>query len=710
MSFLNRHLLFPMAALLGCLLLVACSGGTSQPGPLAPATPTTAGLEAAPPKAASAAVAASPTPASTPALIADATAAPATPASTPALIADATAAPAATPAPTVPAPTPSRPPPAESFPPAPDRDLYCLALELLLPPGHPKPPRVVNAQPVSYAAGRTDRFWLVDLDGLEIYQSDFELRLVTPHAYWYVEDGQQVEQSNLERAAQHFEEIIYPRVAGYFGQAWTPGVDNDPHISIVHGRLRGAAGYFSSTDEYPQSVRPRSNQREMIYIDSHRLPVDSDFHRHVLAHELQHAIHWNHDASEETWISEGLAELAVTVTGYSPGSIRAFMRRPFVSLVHWPLDDANIGAHYGGASLFMHYLAEHYPSSPGSGGVGNLRPLQDHPEDGIAGVDAYLEAAGYNTDFHAVFQDWVAANFLDEAEGVYGYGNLTARVQESRTLHRATELEREVAQYGTHYFEISSSFHAQPLRLRFQGTAENRLLPVAVAAPGCWWSNSGDSITSSLTRSVDLRQTDRATLTYQVWYSLEEDWDYVYLQVSRDGGKHWDILETPRTSAANPVGTAFGPGYTGSSRGWVEERVDLSDYAGQEITVRFQYVTDDALNDIGLCLRRLAIPEAGLAAGSAAGAGADDMNWQPRGFIHIDNRVRQDYVLQVLQKGAENRVTRIPLTPDGSGGWVGEALVEPYPGLEHVMVAVSAFAPSTRLKAPYQLSISEAGP
>ena len=603
------------------------------------------------------------------------------------------------------APAPPRAPatPAtEAFAPAPERDLFRLAAELSLPADFPEIDRVVNPEPVSYAAGRRDDFWLVDMRELKIYQSPFELRLVSPHAYWYVEKGQQVEQSDLERSAAEFEDVIYPQVTGYFGQEWTPGVDNDPHLNIVHGDIRGAAGYFSSTDEYPVSVRPHSNQREMIYINSNYLRVGSGSYLEVLAHELQHAIHWNYDTSEDSWISEGLAELAVTVAGYPAGSTQRFMRSPFVSLVHWPIDDANISAHYGGASLFMHYLAEHYSGNQGSGGRGDLRLLLTEPGDNITGMDAYLAAAGYDKTFDAVFQDWVAANFLDESQGIYGYADLQVLVQESRVLHEFAELDREVAQYGTHYIEITPKLHGQPLRFRFEGVAENRLLPTEVSETGCWWSNSGDSITSSLTRTVDLTSRSQATLAYAVWYGIEEEWDYVYLQVSEDGGRRWQILETPHTSAANPVGTAFGPGYTGKSGEWLTERIDLSAYAGKEIQVRFQYVTDDALNDIGLCLREIAVPEAGISAG--------DMGWQPVGFIQTDNRVRQDYIVQIIQKGEENRVTALPLTADGYGALQGEVVVTPYPGLKRTMVAVSATAPRTREKAPYKLTISATSP
>lgn len=622
-----------------------------------------------------------------------------------------------TPTPTVATPLPA--PVGRSFPPAPERDLFQLAAELTLPPGAPPAPRVVNPEPVNYAAGRMDDFWLVDLQALRVYRSRFELRLVSPRAYWYVEEGQGVRQSDLERAAAEFEAVIYPRVTAYFGQEWTPGVDNDPHLTIVHGAIRGAAGYFSSTDEYPVSIRPRSNQREMIYINSSYLRVGSDFYLEVLAHELKHAIQWNYDTSEDSWVSEGLAELAVTVAGYQSGSMRYFMQRPFISLVHWPLDDANISAHYGGASLFMHYLAEHYggkgdggdaSGDAGASGLGSLRQLVTRPEDNIAGIDAYLAEAGYAATFHTVFRDWVAANFLDETPGLYGYAGLPVLARESMVMNRLGQLDREVAQYGTHYIELGPELRGRPLRFRFEGAAQNSLLPTEVAGGGCWWSNSGDSITSSLTRPLDLRGLTQATLTYQVWYSIEAEWDYGYLQVSEDGGRHWDILEAPHTSAANPIGAAFGPGYTGKSKGWLEERVDLSGYAGQEILLRFQYVTDDALNDIGLCLRQIALPEAGIS------AGADD-GWQPNGFILTDNRVPQDYIVQIIQKGEANRVTALPLSgagagtglENGAGVLAGEVVVQPYPGLKRTVVAVSATAPRTRLKAPYKLSVAAAG-
>ncbi len=552
---------------------------------------------------------------------------------------------------------------------------------------------MIVGEQLTYQIGRVDDFYLVDLDGLEKYQSSFELRHVSPHAYWYVEDGFQVEKDDIQRAAIEFEEVIYPRVTDYFGTEWTPGVDNDPHLTIVHGDIKGAGGYFSSTDEYPSAIRPHSNQREMIYINISYLRIGSPYYYSVLAHELNHAVLWNHDPSEDTWVSEGLAELSVTVAGYPQDSINRYLQRPYIPLVHWPLDDAAIGAHYGGASLFMHYLYEHYSGLNGE----SLREIMTEQSDNIAGIDKYLADTGYDKDFHAVLQDWVAANFLDEDVGPFGYSGLEVQAQKSRTVNQPGQIERGLAQYGTHYVEMGSKLRESSITVKFDGIGHNSLLPVEVSQPGCWWSNVGDSITSSLTREVDLTGTERAMLKYDVWYSIEEEWDYVYLQVSEDGGGHWDILDTPLTSAANPIGVAFGPGYTGASKGWQTEAVDLSKYSGRVILVRFQYVTDDALNDMGMCLKGLEI--------SGNGISSDDRGWSHDGFVFIDNRVPQEFAVQVIQKGDTNQVIRVPLQLTSAGMWQGELTVQPYDGLDRTVVAITAMAPATRVEAEYRLSL-----
>ena len=572
---------------------------------------------------------------------------------------------------------------------APDRDLFRLTKELV--PGSGDIPRTIIGDTTEYSVGRTDTFWLVDLADTKTYQSDFELVLVSPHAYWYVEDGLNFSLSGIERSASRFEEVIYPVVTQVFGDEWNPGIDNDPRLNILNAKLRGVAGYFSSTDEYPTGVRPRSNQREIIYINAQNVPPGGANYDQVLAHELQHAIHWNADNSEDTWVNEGLAELSSSIALNSSFSIREFLRGAPISLINWPTSALGGIANYGAASLFIHFLTEHY------GGREDLRTLLAQPEDSIAGIDGYLKKMGFDSRFDDVFEEWAVANVLD-GDGKFGYGDLEVSASISRSIKGFNEAQSEIPQYAVEYTELKSI--SGPFTLSFKGQTTTPLLPVEVGAAGCWWSNSGDSIDSTLFRRVELPMGATATLQYEVWFEIEEDWDYIYVEVSVDGGQTWRIIETPATSPENPIGNGFGPGYTGDSGGWLKESVDLSPYAGEDLWVRFQYVTDDAVNANGACFRDLSIERPG----AAAGITADGLAWESRGFVFTDNLVRQEFQVQLITTGVEPQVRRLNLDANNAG----ELTVLPPGDGERLIVAVGSLAEKTRQPAGYTLSVSPA--
>ena len=551
----------------------------------------------------------------------------------------------------------------------------------------------VADNPESLKEGRVDTFWLADLDRLEVYESRFELALVSPHAYWYVEVGGEANRADLERSAEAFEERIYPAVTAVFGSEWSPGVDGNPRVTIVNGSLRGVGGYFNSSDEYPRAVFSYSNQREMMYINTAYIPIGSVPYFATLAHEFQHLAHWNHDSSEETWVNEGLSELAVSVAGYGARNVRFRLDSVPTSLVNWPLDSERIGASYATASLFMHYLAEHYGSRE------DMRALVASPADGVEGIDQYLRNSGYTQTFRDVFRDWAAANFLDAPYGIYGYSDLNVGARPRKSIDGFSSLESEIPQYAVEYVKLES-FNG-PIRVRFSGPSTVPILPEEVGPEGCWWSNVGDSIDSTLTAGLDFRNVARPALRYEAWYDIEEDWDYAYVQVSTDGGERWQILTAPGMSAENPMGTAFGSGYTGNSGGWTTETLDLAPYAGQQVKIRFQYLTDDAIHGPGLCLRSIGIVDAGGTHPIA--------DWKPRGFILIDNRTPQTYIVQVIERSAEHdaahRVTVMELDQDNAG-----SVDIPAPqDTERLVVAVAALAPNTFQPASYMLTVEPGG-
>ena len=577
---------------------------------------------------------------------------------------------------------------AESIPVPPERDLYRLAMELI--PGIGEVSRTEGSPTPTLTVGHRRTFELVDLEKMERYQSEFELRLVTPNAYWFVEDELRVEQEDIERSAAIFENTIYPRITGAFGNEWKPGVDGDPHLYVLNASLALVGGYYSPADEYPREIRPVSNEIEAIYINVRHLPIGSDIYALVLAHELQHAIHWNADRSEVSWFNEGLSELAVTIAGYPETSMRAFRRAGPTSLTVWPAGEVGGAENYGAASLFMHYFTEHYADRS------DLRPLLSLQANGIEAVDAFLQASGQEADFAAVFRDWAVANLLDEETGRYGYGDMNITLPVYRSLGKGEELKSSIPQYATEYVRLELPEGLSSLS--FLGDKDTSLLPIDTDG-GCWWSNNGDDIDSTLTAHADLRDVEGAILEYQVWYAIEKDWDYVYLEVSSDAGETWEILDTAHTSSSNPLSSAFGPGYTGFSREWVSESVPLDKWARHEVLLRFQYITDAALHDHGLCLRNLRI--------SGLTGDAVSVEWQPNGFFWTNNLVRQDFIVQVIYEGrgdTANQVLRLELDDSNSG----EMALQPAPGARRVVAAVQSMAPSTRRPANYQLQLKSA--
>jgi hypothetical protein len=213
-----------------------------------------------------------------------------------------------------------------------------------------------------------------------------------------------------------------------------------------------------------------------------------------------------------------------------------------------------------------------------------------------------------------------------------------------------------------------------------------------------WWSNRGDDSDATLTRAFDLRGLDSATLRAWMWYDIEEDWDYAYVEVSLDGGQSWLILSGSATTTSNPNGNSFGAAYTGSSGGWIEEAFDLSAYAGQEVLVRFEYVTDDAVNRAGWLIDDVRIPELGYEHDAEAGADG----WVSEGFVHSSNWVPQSYLVQLVTLGQQSEVVRMDLDESQRGRLELRGLGKE---IDSALLVISALAPATTQLAHYEYSV-----
>ncbi|HEX9505969.1 MAG TPA: hypothetical protein VGA62_08180, partial [Acidimicrobiia bacterium] len=176
----------------------------------------------------------------------------------------------------------------------------------------------------------------------------------------------------------------------------------------------------------------------------------------------------------------------------------------------------------------------------------------------------------------------------------------------------------------------------------------NRLIPTDPhSGRTFWWSDRGDGMDATLTKAIDLRATPDPKLAFWTWYGIEADYDYAYVEVSTDGGSHWTPLRTEASSTTDPNGQNLGNGITGSSSGetatgWKHLTADLAPYAGKEVQLRFEYVTDGNLNFGGFAVDDLEIT--GLPLDEAE----TDNGWTTSGFIRSTNLVSQRFAVQVL--------------------------------------------------------------
>jgi hypothetical protein len=561
-------------------------------------------------------------------------------------------------------------------------------------------PLVVNETPPHYAVGDKEVFWVSNIDAKVHYTTTATLSYMTPHLYVWVEEGSDFDQEALERSAERFESQTYPLNREFFGSEWTPGVDNDPRIHILQASGLGSsiAGYYSSADEYSKLVNPYSNEREMFYINSDRLQPGTDSYDSVLAHEFQHMIHWAVDRNEDTWVSEGLSELASYINGYDVSGVTyAFSRSPDTQLTSWPDGPGQASANYGASFLFAAYFLERF-------GDQVLRRVVSHQANGIAGFEAVL--AEHGLTFEDVFADWLIANYLDDSEladGRYGYRDLAVGPPYLDQTHTDYPVQRSttVHQYGADYIELRGQ---GDMVVTFTGSTQVKLVPNEPhSGEHFWWSNRGDNSNMTLTRAFDLSGLSQATLEVWLWYDIEEDWDYAYIEVSTDGGQTWDILKGQYTTDYNPTGNSFGHAYTGQSGsadeapGWIEEEIDLTPYVGQEILLRFEYITDDAVNHVGLCIDDIAIPELGYFYDAES-----DEQWIAEGFIRTDNVLPQRFLVQLIELGPEVRVRRMELDEAQTGRLVVEGLGI---GVDRAVLVVSGLAPVTTELASYEYSI-----
>ena len=561
----------------------------------------------------------------------------------------------------------------------------------------------IQQAPPAYKVGDKLEFWAWNDDTSAHFKVSTSLAYVSEHLYFWVQDSIRVDPALLQELGQVFEIKIYPTDRAFFGSEWTPGVDNDPHLYVVYtrGLASRTLGYFFSEDERNPAIDPYSNGHEMFVINANAFAsLDESFYG-VLAHEFQHMIEYNQHRDQEGWMNEGFSVLATFINKYGPGTYDTlFASRPDLQLNDFPNDQNKITPHYGAAFLFLDYFLSRF-------GEDTTRQLVKIQADGLEGVDVVLSQNGardsvtglpYTAD--DVFSDWAVTNYVNNpgiGDGRYAYSNYPAfpKIGDTEEISSCPAINqtRTVHQYGTDYIHIACRGN---YTLTFQGASEVAPLPVDPHSGNYYfWSNKGDESDMTLTHTFDFSSvTGSISLSYWTWFDIEKNYDYVYLEASTDGS-NWKILKTPSGTSENPGNNNLGFGYNGASNRWLNEKVDLSQYAGQKVELRFEYQTDSEVYGEGFLLDDVSIPQIGYQTDFET----DDGGWVASGFVRIQNQLPQTYRLELIDLGSPNpTVQYLKLDPS-------QSLSFPLALQNDVVLVVSGSTRYIRQLAPYVLNI-----
>lgn len=292
-----------------------------------------------------------------------------------------------------------------------------------------------------------------EFDLLKRDQLSAVLIKTSPKMYWYAESDWLAGLNSLERGSvniaidkldREFTNTIYPRLTMQFGSEWKPGIDGDERITVLLHRMRqDAGGYWVSSDEYDRLQIPRSNQREMVYLDANQ--VTQPLMKSFLAHEFMHLIIFNQKErrfgiEEEVWLNEGMAEMGPAFLGYDDeykGSnlerrVRDFLRTPNDSLTEWE----NTSFDYGTANLFVRYIADRL-------GWDFIADLLQVPDVGIKGINSALANDNSALDFAELFTDWTVTLALRKCSLGQRYCYLDKNLQDLWVLPSLYNLPNE---------------------------------------------------------------------------------------------------------------------------------------------------------------------------------------------------------------------------------------------------------------------------
>ncbi|MGW0781142.1 immune inhibitor A domain-containing protein [Streptomyces sp. NPDC002913] len=290
-----------------------------------------------------------------------------------------------------------------------------------------------------------------------------------------------------------------------------------------------------------------------------------------------------------------------------------------------------------------------YTAQPENGGLGVFAHEYAHD----LGLPDLYDTSGGGENSVGFWSLMSAGSWLGTGEGQIGNlpGDMTA--WDKLQLGWLDYASAKAATASTHKLGVAeyNTKDKQALVVELPEKAVTTTVTKPAEGSKQWWSDMGDDLSNTLTRSLDLTGKTSASLDLSGWYDIEADYDYLYTEVSENGGSSWTALDGTADGKAIPRDASDKPALTGVSGAYKKLSFPLDAYAGKKIDLRFRYQTDGGAGGKGFAADAVTVTADGAALLTDDAEG-DDNGWTAKGFSRIGESFTNDYPQYYI---AENR-------------------------------------------------------
>ncbi len=268
---------------------------------------------------------------------------------------------------------------------------------------------------------------------------------------------------------------------------------------------------------------------------------------------------------------------------------------------------------YGGAQIGgSKYFVGDYTVEPEDGGLGVFTHEFGHD---LGLPDYYDTAGGENgTAFWTLMS---SGSWLGHGDGSIGTTPGLMGPEEKLFLGWLDYTEVDAGQSGSYTLSPSQDAEArgsQAIKVNLPNETLTAKYVAPAAGSHAWWSGRGDDLKNTLTRTVPAGSS--VTVSADLWYDIEANYDYLYAEYSTDGGASW-------TQIGQPV--------TGSGTKWAAKRWSYRTDGSAPTLFQFRYATDGGVNEAGAFLDNISV-KVGQTVDVQDGAESGDNGWTVKGW------------------------------------------------------------------------------